>query len=328
MDKMGFETFLRGRDYNGEKIDEAVVLAKSFEAFLHETGLAIEPSSAAHETTLAFSTKMIEQGTNTWDNYVALLRYGRFIGNEAVVVTVLDLVDGAEALGNLFEKLAAEQGEELRDRIFEGIDLPPLGTPNRDKQALMGVIMRRLEKALDQKACIGLLKDSLRDLEDAWYLDARKRYEEAGSLDAYLERRRAEFLAQLEKHRDEGTLFFSQPINDAVIDYVKAHPEVSTGIRVGNRVIEAKIPHEAIKFLEADDPVEKAYHYCHCPWAKESLRNGVATVSPTFCNCSAGFHKKSFEVIFGQPLKAEVLESVLAGDPWCKFAIELPEGVE
>jgi hypothetical protein len=28
---------------------------------------------------------------------------------------------------------------------------------------------------------------------------------------------------------------------------------------------------------------------------------------------------------FDQPLKAEVVESVLKGDLWCKFAIHLPE---
>jgi predicted hydrocarbon binding protein len=45
----------------------------------------------------------------------------------------------------------------------------------------------------------------------------------------------------------------------------------------------------------------------------------------TFCNCSAGFHKKPFEVAFGQPVKVEVLESVLLGGERCRFAIHLPE---
>jgi predicted hydrocarbon binding protein len=44
-----------------------------------------------------------------------------------------------------------------------------------------------------------------------------------------------------------------------------------------------------------------------------------------FCQCSAGFHKKPYEIIFGQPVKAEVLESVLKGDDICRFAIYLPD---
>jgi hypothetical protein len=50
-------------------------------------------------------------------------------------------------------------------------------------------------------------------------------------------------------------------------------------------------------------------------------------VSAQFCRCSAGFHKKPWEVIFDQKLEAEVLESVLQGDMRCRFAIHLPVSV-
>jgi hypothetical protein len=71
----------------------------------------------------------------------------------------------------------------------------------------------------------------------------------------------------------------------------------------------------------------KSYYYCHCPWVRESLRAGDVQVSPTFCQCSAGFHKKAWEVILDRPLEAEIVESVLLGDPWCKIAIQLPEEI-
>ena len=61
------------------------------------------------------------------------------------------------------------------------------------------------------------------------------------------------------------------------------------------------------------------------PWVRESLKVGDTSVSPTFCLCSAGFHKKRWDVIFEQPLDAEIVETVLEGDPWCKIAIHLPE---
>jgi hypothetical protein len=66
--------------------------------------------------------------------------------------------------------------------------------------------------------------------------------------------------------------------------------------------------------------------YCHCPWARESLRQAEGPVPAAFCRCSAGYHKKPWEVIFGQPLEADVLESVLQGDLRCRFAIHLPPG--
>lgn len=47
-----------------------------------------------------------------------------------------------------------------------------------------------------------------------------------------------------------------------------------------------------------------------------------------FCNCSAAFAEKSWEIIFGQPLVADIAEFVLNGDPWCVFAIHLPGDVD
>jgi hypothetical protein len=60
---------------------------------------------------------------------------------------------------------------------------------------------------------------------------------------------------------------------------------------------------------------------------KESLKQGPSGIPASFCACSAGFHKRRWEVIFGQKLKAEIVESVLRGDDWCKIAIHLPEGI-
>ena len=327
MDRKGYTEHLRTRGWSEETIAGALELVEGFLAFLEETDRSIERPETACEAVHAYSRRMIEAETNTWENYVALLQYGRFIGNDAILIAALELIDGAEALDRLYEKLGEEIGEETRDRVFAGVERPPLGTPNADKVAATAIVMRRLEELLDPETCRGLLKDSLRNLEDEWFLDAKQAYEEAGDIDAYLERKGADFIAELTKHRDDGTLYFSQPVNDTMIANVEAHPEIKSGVREGNRIIEAKIPHQTIKYLAATDSAEKAYHYCHCPWAKESLKNGPSDVSPTFCYCSAGFHKKPCEVIFGQPLQAEVLETVLAGDPWCKFAIVLPDGV-
>jgi hypothetical protein len=96
-------------------------------------------------------------------------------------------------------------------------------------------------------------------------------------------------------------------------------------VREGNVLYEAKIPYMTLEYLTATDEHLKRYYYCHCPWVRESLKTGDGSASPTFCLCSAGFHKKSWEVIFDQPLQAEIVETVLKGDPWCKIAIHLPQ---
>jgi hypothetical protein len=70
----------------------------------------------------------------------------------------------------------------------------------------------------------------------------------------------------------------------------------------------------------------KAYHACHCPFAKEAIKKGNVTISPTWCHCSAGFTKYQFDLIFGQELKVTPLELALKNDLRCRFELSL-EGV-
>jgi len=75
----------------------------------------------------------------------------------------------------------------------------------------------------------------------------------------------------------------------------------------------------------ATDPVEKRYYGCFCVLVKEVIRTGEE-LSPTFCNCSAGWFVQMWETILGRsPIRVDVVESVLRGDNRCVFAIHLPE---
>ncbi len=242
-----------------------------------------------------------------------------------MVVGALELIDGTEAMNNLYQRLAQEVGEKKRDEVFAGIELPPLGTPLSQLPRVTQMVMERLENMIDPAITIRLLKQSLRDLPDEWYQEGKKKYLESKNIDDYLERKGADSIAQLEKIRDEGGLFFTQPITDEVIEFVRNDPEILQGVRKGNIVYETKIPCMTAQYLEETDERKKKYYYCHCPWAKESIINDDINVPASFCNCSVGFHKKPWEMIFDQPLDAEVIESILNGDDRCRFAIHLPE---
>jgi hypothetical protein len=75
-----------------------------------------------------------------------------------------------------------------------------------------------------------------------------------------------------------------------VIAFVESNPKIGQGVFKDGIVYETKIPYMNKAYLEAEDPKAKQYNYCHCPWARESLREGEKTVSSTFCHCSSGFH--------------------------------------
>lgn len=169
-----------------------------------------------------------------------------------------------------------------------------------------------------------ILRSGLRNLPDEHYLPIKERYDGFADIDTFLEDRGKRHLDNLIKQRDEGTPYFTQFINDSVIDFVRGTPEIGQGVREGNTIIEIKIPHQSIEYLAAKDRVSKQYHVCHCPLVKEAIPRDDLIISPAFCEFCPSFNAKPWEVIFGQKLQYEVLESALRGDVWCKFAIHLP----
>jgi hypothetical protein len=319
MDRAGFSEFLTERGFDPGSLDRLVGVVERFAVEAHEGRGAghVEPFAAA----------LIEEGSNSPDVFWALALYGRFTGDHSLTAAVLSFADGAEALGNLHARLGEELGAPERDRVFAGIDLPPLGTPATELPAFAQRVMERLEAEVDPGITSSILSECLRDLDDAWYADARAHFEEHGDVDALLRWRRESLMEVLEECRREGRPWFAAEITDEVLEYVRAHPEVSSGRRDGDTVVEVKIPHQTKEWLAATDDGQRRYHYCHCPWAKESLLRDDVTVPAAFCACSAGFHKRFWEVVLDRPLQAEIRESVLAGDDRCTIAIRLPADV-
>jgi hypothetical protein len=270
---------------------------------------------------------MIDRSENTLENLQTLLFYAKMIGNNDLFVLIFQHLDGYEVFDNLFNKLGNVVGEDLRDIIFEEMPLPPLGLSAREKSLYTYRAMNRLEEIFEENTIRDLLKDSLRDLPESMYEINKRDYDIdcQKDIDCYLIKKGERFLETLRAYEREHKLFFGQEITDDVIAYVESNKEIGGGIRDGDIIYETKIPYNTKAYLSESDPETKRYYYCHCPWARESVRNSALKVSPIFCQCSAGFHKKPYEIIFGQALKAEVLKSVLKGDDICRFAIHLPE---
>ena len=97
MDRQGFRTFLQSYKLNEEQVEESIAIADRFMAYVQEPGRT--PSA---DTAWVFSKLLIEEGNNTEDNYIALIRYCRFIKNNEMFVALLELVDGGEVDENLY----------------------------------------------------------------------------------------------------------------------------------------------------------------------------------------------------------------------------------
>jgi len=321
MDKQGFRTMLEGRKVPAERLDSALALAERFERF------AEQADGFSAETAWGFSRILIAEGQNSEESFLTLARYGLFIKDNAVFVALLELLDGGEAQENLYRRVAEKHGETLRDEVFAGIGVAPFGIPTPEKPRYMQPVVARLETALGGEACRVLLADSLRDLPDEYYVKDCEMYAASQDVDRYLALRKQGFIAELEACQREGRLFFAQEVTNEVLEYVGREPEVGGGVRLGDVVYETKIPFLTKQYLAESDPTLRRYYYCHCPWAREAIKNGQE-VAPIFCNCSAGFHKKPWEAALGQRIEADVLQSVLRGDERCRFAIHLPQNRE
>jgi hypothetical protein len=320
MDKEGFRAMLRTRKLPDEAIEASLALAERFEGFVAASG-----GGPSAEAAWAFSRMLIGEGQNTEANYDALARYGRFTGNDELYVAVLELLDGAEAQENLYRQVGQAFGEEVRDEVFRGIGVAPLGLPSTEKPGTMHPVLERLEQRVGAEECRQMLSGSLRDLPDRYFLGERRRYRRSKDIDDYLVKKHRAFVRELRKCQREGRLFYAQEITDEVVALVENDPEIESGRREGDIVYVSKIPYMAKQFLAETDPTLKRYYACHCPWVREAIKNGDVPLATDFCYCSGGYHKKPWEVIFRRPLQVEVLESVLRGDARCRFAIYLPQ---
>jgi hypothetical protein len=317
MDLQGFRILLVNRNVPDDKLAPALALAGRFDTYLSG-----KPATA--ETAWAFSKILIDEGGNTEENYITLVRYCLFIQNHEMYVALVELVDGGEVGGNLYRMIGKRFGKQARQEIFAGIGVAPYGTPTPEKPAYLQPVIERLEAKIGKEACADFLSASLRTLPTRYFLGERRKYYQTGNIDEYLRQRKDDFVARLETCLREGRPFFAQEITEEVIAFVRNDPEMGGGRREGNIIYETKIPYLTQKYLSETDPTLRRYYYCHCPWAREAIKNGDVSLAETFCNCSGGFHKKTFEVIFKQTLRVDVLESALKGDDRCRFAIHLP----
>jgi site-specific recombinase XerD len=329
MDEEGFRDFcLKGervkKGLSEKTIQAHIGIVKEFEAFLKKKNKNKDFTNATVRDLQNFVQYLIENEKNTWDNFLALLRYARFVNNEEVDVALQQLLDGSNVLEDLSHTVRQTVGESKHNRIFKGIKLPTLGTSSKDWSKITKKFMERLEAELDEKTCREILLSGPHAGPKEVYSEERKKFLESKGIDDFLRKRHKEFVDLLEKHMKEKTLFFNQEIDEEVLEYVRSNPTCQNGVREGDIIYVTKIPYMAKEYLYEKDKKMKRYYYCHCPWVREAIRSGMK-ISPNFCYCSAGFEKRPWDVIFDKPVRADVIETVLKGDLVCKFALHIPK---
>ncbi len=220
-----------------------------------------------------------------------------------------------------------EYGEKIRDEVFEGIGVPPLGIRPQQKVVVTKGLVERFLAKVDYVACKTFFEVGLRDKYPQSYEKSTELFQELNDVDEFLRRSHQNLVNTLENHLKEDTLFFTQEVNDEVIAYVKRDQTIEAGIRKGERVIITKIPYSTKEFIHETDERKKRYFYCHNPWIREALLEEDRPIDPVFCGCSAGYFKNFWEAVLNQPVRVEVLKSLIKGDQICEFALYLPQKI-
>ncbi len=330
MNEKGFRKFIKEAKRVPKGLSEKTIrshirMVKEFEKLLKSKNPRKEFNDARERDVKAFIKHLAKTDRNTFDNLIGLLRYARFSGNRDAELALLIVLDGGNILGIMCDTVRREYGKRKGDELLRGFELPAIGTSFKHMPKVTSEFMRRLESGIGEAATRELLLTGPHAGPPEYYLEERKMLKASKSIDEYLRKRGKKFIEELTGHMRNGTLFFTQEINQDVIDFVRRNPEIAGGVRKGDLIYCTKVPYMAIEYLREKDQKMKRYYYCHCPLARESIPSGKA-MSRNFCYCSAGFEKRPFDVAFGVPLKAKVKKSVLWGNSVCQFVLEIPKG--
>jgi hypothetical protein len=323
VNEIEFKRFLE-KSFGEKAVQNSIEIVRETETFLRSTGANKNFGQASIEDLRSVVDYFFQNGKNTWENLLALLRFSRFVGNREVEIALLELLDGSDVLDNISSVVKKTLGEKRRRKIFEGIALPPLGTFSVEKPKTTKRLVERMETELGEDRCRKVLLSGPHAGPKEDYLPERVAFLKSEGIDDFLRKRHKEYIEELEQHKKLGTLYFTQEIDDEVLDYVRNTPTCQNGVREGNIIYVTKIPYNAKRYLKEKDSKIKRYYYCHCPWVREAIKSDI-NISPNFCYCSAGFEKRPWDVIFNQSVKADVIETVLKGDLVCRFAIYLPQ---
>ncbi len=259
-----------------------------------------------------------------FERIIALIRYYGFkqqLDEMAYLITMLGTIGVIESQR---ESLINLTNSVTDGKVFDGLKLLPLGTPQEDYPPLIADYIARLRNVLTEDICRKVLAGNHHRIPDEHFKEHTKYFAESGNIDEFLKWRHKRLIDELQEHCDSGQLWYEQRITPEVVEFVKHNPEIESGVREGNRIYITKIPYNPDAYLKEKDPVRKSYLACHCPFVRTALLDG-RKVPSLWCYCTGGYEKQPFDLIYGQTLDVEVLESLLDGAPRCRFAIVIPD---
>lgn len=316
---------LKNRGLGDDPIQSSLRTIARLQTALAGSGFSLErPDLPTVETWIS---DMLAAGEPAVDLLLPLARYFLVSREAAIAIRLLAYLSPVGVLPAMSDRLASLEGDSMRDRIMSWVAVPPEGSPPEAYPEATARFASILEEELGESEARRVLAWNVHGIPPEAFAEERERFLELGSIDEWLldyHRRQVEILR---RHAENGILWFEQKITQAVVDFVRDRQEIMSGVRMGDTIYMTKIPYDPDRYLKATDPLERRKLACHCPLAASSITPGGAGVPALWCACSAGYTKFRFDIVFGEETEAIVLDSVLAGDELCRFAVKIPRAL-
>lgn len=320
-----FKDLLSSRGVSEEAISDALSHASEYLAFLESNGVSIDGSSV--DDVKNYVKGLMRSGRNTLERIKAVCMYINTLGYLDQYLYLAEMVGGAPLYQSYRERTREIAGEEAASKVFDSMNLPPIGTSAEGFPEYTRTMMKRMSAELDEEQRIKILAGNHHKRSPQSFDVNKRLYEDSENLDDFLRRDHEHVVELLEEHMRDGRLWYRKKVSQEFIDYIKADQERLSARREGDTLYIKQIPYEFEEYLSETDPVKRRYHFCHCHLARRSIIEGEPVPSE-FCHCSGGYLKQPYDHVFGEELEVKVLKSAMGGDDECRFAVKLPSDWE
>lgn len=316
-EKKELQKYLETRKIDTQK---AISLINEFEKYMDDN------NGISYDNVHSFAQLLIREGKNTRQNFLFLVHFGYFLNNHDLILASMELVDGSEMMQNFSNMLIEDYGMEFRNKVFENKEVPPLGYHPRDKAKFTSMVVSNFIKLVGEKEATNYFERGWRDSYSQYYENAREYFKEAGDIRQFLKSKSEKFKEELKSHLDAKTLFYTQEINERVLEYVN-NAEIESGRFEKDEIHISKIPYLTMKALEAKTGEERQYYFCHNPWVRESLIDSTIKIDKSICHSCGGYYKDYWGFVMGESVDVKLTDSVMHGGKACSFKFKVPNNV-
>lgn len=317
-----YRELLASRGLSAEVIEKAIDRCNEYLEFLESNNVKLEESSV--DDVKKYVKQLMDSGNNTLDRIDAICMFTNILGYLDQYLYLAQMVGGSPLYQSYLNRTIETAGEEAAERVFGSIQLPPVGSTAEEFPTYTHAMMKQMTKELSKEDRIKILAGNHHNRSPQSFEVKKKLYDESKDLDEFLRRDHERVIKLLEQHMREGRLWYRKMVTQEFLDYIKSDQERLSAQRIGDKLYIKQIPYEFEEYQTETNPQKKRYHFCHCHLARKSIPEDNPVPSE-FCHCSGGYLKQPYDHIFGQELEVEVLQSAMAGDDECRFAVKLPE---